>query len=98
MEHNDKGGDVRERFFPASIHKMYNRMQANSQSVLSKAQTSPHLDRHSCAVKAKWPETRFALEPLVSHGELAFGESEGVTKMQLPIHVRIREAREELLI
>ena len=59
---------------------------------------TPHLDRHAGAVEAERPETRLASEPLEAHRELAFGKGESVAEMQLTVHVRVREASEELVI
>ena len=59
---------------------------------------STHLDRHSRAVKAKWPQASFAFKSLIAHRKFALGKGESVAQMKLTVHVRIREAREELVI
>ena len=49
-------------------------------------------------MEAKRPQTRLASESFKAHGELAFGKGESVAEMQLTVHVRVREASEELVI
>ena len=38
------------------------------------------------------------LEPQKSHGELALGQREGVAEVEPPVHVRIREGDQELVL
>jgi hypothetical protein len=53
-----------------------------------------HLDRHPCYVKPMGKEDTFAQQTLIPCGELDFGDSEGMSQVQGPVHVRVGEVSE----
>ena len=58
---------------------------------LDKKKQKHHLDGHSSYVEAKGKQAFLALEPLEANSEFTLGDGEGVTQVQLTVHVRVGE-------